>query len=380
MNQIASRKWQIAALKDYFAINPRPHYTLEATPGSGKTRFALAAGQRLLDEKEIDWVIIVCPTVEIKDGWNRAIKSHTRMRFNARVVTYQAIGNGTNSLSQDLRELCATNRVLVIFDEIHHAAKENCWGNGIQLTFCTPRKTANRIICLTGTCFRSDSNRISFVTYKDGESVPDFKYTYLQALNDGVCRPVSFPHYDGLMEWISEGEPDHATLSGKKSRSKTLNCYRTAFTTTLPYLPGLIQQANEKLVHLRGRDPIAGALITCASQTHARNTAELVRDITGVNPALIISDNPKSANMIKEFRDSHDPWMVAVNMISEGADIPRLRVGVYASTIINSELFFRQFVGRLLRTPEGTLPHLPLDLSAYLFMAALPELIGYATN
>ena len=39
-------------------------------------------------------------------------------------------------------------------------------------------------------------------------------------------------------------------------------------------------------------------------------------------------------------------------MVSEGVDIPRLRVGVYATTT-STELFFRQAVGRLVRWTRG---------------------------
>src|SRR5207237_7234135 len=47
-----------------------------------------------------------------------------------------------------------------------------------------------------------------------------------------------------------------------------------------------------------------------------------------------------------------EPWLVAVRMVSEGVDIPRLRVGVYATTT-TTELFFRQAVGRFVRWTRG---------------------------
>ena len=50
----------------------------------------------------------------------------------------------------------------------------------------------------------------------------------------------------------------------------------------------------------------------------------------------------------RRFADGDAPWIVAVRMVSEGVDIPRLRVGVYATNTV-TELFFRQAVGRLVR-------------------------------
>ena len=49
---------------------------------------------------------------------------------------------------------------------------------------------------------------------------------------------------------------------------------------------------------------------------------------------------------------SMDEWIVACTMMSEGIDIPRLRVGAYAITI-TTKLYFRQFLGCITRrTPR----------------------------
>jgi type I site-specific restriction endonuclease len=60
-------------------------------------------------------------------------------------------------------------------------------------------------------------------------------------------------------------------------------------------------------------------------------------------------------------------------MISEGVDIPRLRVGIYATNVI-SELFFRQAVGRFVRFTPGI-----EEQSAYLYIPADAQLVEYAT-
>lgn len=86
----------------------------------------------------------------------------------------------------------------------------------------------------------------------------------------------------------------------------------------------------------------------------ARKIAKLLKVITNEEPTVAISDEENSSRQIQEFarRGNQKRWIVAVKMVSEGVDIPRLRVGVYATTVL-SELFFRQAVGRFVRVIPG---------------------------
>ena len=67
---------------------------------------------------------------------------------------------------------------------------------------------------------------------------------------------------------------------------------------------------------------------------------------------MVLHTEANAARKLADFRSSRDPWIVAVNMVSEGVDIPRLRVGVYA-TAAKTPLIFRQIVGRFVRTIPG---------------------------
>ncbi len=62
------RTWQREALHKYFE-EPRKDYTVTATPGAGKTTFALMLAKRLMDESKIDRIIIVCPTDHLRTQW-----------------------------------------------------------------------------------------------------------------------------------------------------------------------------------------------------------------------------------------------------------------------------------------------------------------------
>jgi superfamily II DNA or RNA helicase len=92
--------------------------------------------------------------------------------------------------------------------------------------------------------------------------------------------------------------------------------------------------------------------VVAADADHARRIARALRDATGRPPVVVLHAEPRSAAKLVEFTVSREPWIVAVNMVSEGVDIPRLRVGVYA-TAAKTALVFRQIVGRFVRTIPG---------------------------
>jgi hypothetical protein len=64
--------------------------------------------------------------------------------------------------------------------------------------------------------------------------------------------------------------------------------------------------------------------------------------------------------------------MVAVRMVSEGVDVPRLAVGVYA-TSVSTALFFAQAVGRFVRVRQR-------GETASVFVPSVPVLLGFAAE
>ena len=87
---------------------------------------------------------------------------------------------------------------------------------------------------------------------------------------------------------------------------------------------------------------------------------------------VVVSDDPRASGKIAEFAANDRPWLVAVRMVSEGVDIPRLRVGVYATTT-STELFFRQAVGRFVRWQAGR-----ASRKAYVYVPDDPRLRHHA--
>jgi hypothetical protein len=123
-----------------------------------------------------------------------------------------------------------------------------------------------------------------------------------------------------------------------------------------------------------GSHPDAGGLAIAADSEHARRIAKLIREVTGASPVMVLHQEARAAEKLADFTRSTDPWIVAVNMVSEGVDIPRLRVGVY-STAAKTPLIFRQIVGRFVRTIPGRPPE-----PSWLYVPADPVLRDHAAR
>lgn len=350
------REWQHRAWSTYTAQNQRD-FLCVATPGAGKTTFALrVAHDSILEHPSRLRVVLVAPSDQLKRQWAKAaartcgiqlqtdwVSSDGRETddFDGMVVTYQAVAAAPHVF----RAEAARKPTLVIFDEIHHAGERLTWGERIRLAF----EPAYRRLLLSGTPFRTDGKMIPFVTYDGDQCVADFTYSYKHALQDGVCRAVLFPRFDGEMRWWSDGGMQTATFRDELSEEEASRRLRTALDPSGSWLRDVLRDANRQLDEIRaGNDPKAGALVVCKDQAHARATADLLRAISGIAPTVAVSEDPAASDLIERFGRSDDRWIVAVRMVSEGVDIPRLRVGVYATNVI-SRLFFRQVVGRLVR-------------------------------
>jgi superfamily II DNA or RNA helicase len=280
----------------------------------------------------------------------------------------QAIG-----LRHSLHEFCERERPIVILDEVHHTEGPvrdrdgNSWGHAVEFS-CGP---ASFKLCTTGTPFREGNNPISFVNYNDnGEAVALVRYTYADAIKDGVCRPIEFTLFEGTVEWDGRTANFSDKLTKKLSRQRL----RAALSTDGDFPRTLLAVANEQLEKIRagtGVDARAGGLVVACDIDHANAISEELFSVSGRRPVLVNSKVDDAHEQINAFREGDDPWIVGINMMSEGVDIPRLRVGVYASNI-RAALYFHQFCGRFSRVMESR------DERSYVFMPADPELEAIA--
>ncbi len=371
------RAWQRLAL-ERLAGWREGSFLISAAPGAGKTRPALELAKRLLAQRAVSRIAVLCPTTPLTRQWASAAAGlgvqlvpdaagpRPPRDFHGVSVTYARVASDPRGWAGQIAP-----DTLVILDEAHHLGEDLAWGTGFQRAFAA----APRRLLLSGTPFRSDATPIPGVRY-DSErlAVPDVSYTYAEAVADGICRPVSFVTFDGSLSWRSGDDVLESSFETILTAREASRRYRTAISTELPDgLPRILREADAKLRALRAaghRD--AGALAVAADATHARRIAKLLGEATGRAPVVVLHTEARASRKLAAFRDSRDPWIVAVNMVSEGVDIPRLRVGVYA-TAAKTPLIFRQIVGRFVRTIPGRPPE-----PSWLYLPAEPVLCAHA--
>jgi superfamily II DNA or RNA helicase len=383
----ALRSWQRRALVRYLAAQPRD-FLVVATPGSGKTAFALRVAAELLADGVVVQITVVVPTEHLKTQWALAAArvgialdpkfsnsaAHTSSEYHGVVVTYAQVA------SHPTRHRVRTEnrRTLVVFDEIHHGGDAKSWGDAIREAF----DDATRRLALTGTPFRSDDSAIPFVTYApDAErlmrSQADHTYGYAEALADGVVRPVVFLAYSGEARWrerVGQKDVVHAARLGQPlTAEQTARAWRTVLDAKGEWIPAVLQAADTRLTQLRnGGVPDAGAMVIASDQKAARAYAAVLTRLTGETPTVVLSDDPGSSARISEYSAGTGRWLVAVRMVSEGVDVPRLAVGVYA-TSASTPLFFAQAIGRYVRSRQP-------GETASIFLPSVPTLLDLASE
>ncbi|MFZ2964685.1 MAG: DEAD/DEAH box helicase [Rhodoglobus sp.] len=377
------RAWQAEALDRYFEREPRD-FLAAATPGAGKTTFALRLAVELIARRVVDRVTVVAPTDHLKRQWaDAAHRVGLRLdpgyangsawggrRFHGMAVTYAQV-----AVKASLhRQITESARTLVILDEVHHGGDALSWGDAIREAF----EPAARRLSLTGTPFRSDTAPIPFVTYAPTEqgirtSLTDYSYGYGRALADGVVRPVIFMAYAGKMRWRTRmGDEMEARLGEPDTQDVTAQAWRTALDPTGEWMPSVLRAADLRLTEVRHAIPDAGGLVIATDQESARAYAKLLHEITGEAPTVVLSDEKESSSRIETFAESERRWMVAVRMVSEGVDVPRLAVGVYATSAA-TPLYFAQAVGRFVRARRR-------GETASIFLPSVPSLMSLATQ
>lgn len=347
-------------------------FLASATPAAGKTTFGLHIAHRMLSAGFVSRVVVAGPTTHICRQWaadagrygidlepNRPNSDGPESGdFHGVAVTYQTIAAGPETH----RQAAARRPTLLIADEPHHMGDQAAWGLQTRKAFDGARFR----LLLSGTPFRSDNSAIPWVAYDDdGLSQADYSYGYPQALVDRVCRPITFLPYDGEMEWVSDGRLRSADFDLVLPAAESARRLRTALSPEGEWMGEVLRDGDARLSEVRADGhPDAGGLVIASDQDHARAIAARLASISGEKPELVMSDEPGASRRIADFASSGRRWLVSVLMVSEGVDIPRLRVGVYA-TAARTELFFRQVVGRFIRATPG-----PRRQMSYLLMPA----------
>jgi superfamily II DNA or RNA helicase len=381
------RKWQRAALQKVVESRSegRGHALIAACPGAGKTRLTVEVWKTYASH-DCEVMVVVVPSRALKRQWKTAFKSfgvgaldavknkileahayHDEEMFDAnrpiQVYTYAQIASNPDLF----RILCSRHRVFVVFDEIHHADDDEKFGEALVYAF----EAADFRLSLSGTPFNTRGGRLAFcevekITDDDGRDInrtkTDYAYSYGDALSVAgtpedpeVVRPVQFVRWNGLATWQrmypSKGITVEKTVTGAK---KSDPLWPLLDMVNGQYLPRMIDAAIQRLMEIREHQSNAGMLITAMDRDHCEQIAMYLRSKGIHDSRTIVYDTPGAADAIIDFGRSKDRVLIAVKMISEGVDIKRLRVGVYASNIL-TQMFFIQFIGRFIRW-DGSLP------------------------
>ena len=377
------RAWQEAALQKSLKWLVEKatdrHFLINAAPGAGKTKAACAIAASLFEMKLIDRVIVIAPRVGVVNQWADDFKFVTDRKMS-RVTGADsddeiemdvcATWHAVQSLKDVFHSACMKQRVMVICDEHHHAAVEAAWGSSADDAFAS----AKYVLILTGTPIRSDGKNSIWLQNNAGViDFPEegsFTLTYGEAVDLGYCRPATFHRHEGRFTvdlqggekiQVSSKEPVELDASLRKIEGlqRALNFYVLACTPqyeadkATPKVDGyqgtMVEYASAKLDDLRMRMANAAGLVIAPSIEMAEYFVELIEEIEGERPEIVHNDLKNAENRIERFRHSTKRWIVSVAMVSEGVDIPRLRVLIYLPKA-QTELAFRQALGRVVRS------------------------------
>lgn len=389
------RRWQAQAMPIVLDAIEKEPVLIEACPGAGKTRFGLEVAYRLVVAGEISRVIVVVPTLAIADEWQQSSSAATSRspklplrsqrdwrsvdpvgeEWLGAIITYQSLFASTEMFLAHATDPGQTT--LVIFDEVHHAGSGAAWGIAAQEAFAA---SAAAILSMSGTPFRTDRDPIIFVPSEGGNARPHYRYSYDQAILDRACRPVQFVEARGETTFRTEDNQIHSVTFDEEALTRVGEQRR--LRAALEWIgrgsiaEKMLVDANQYLIELRrSGDSDAAGLVVCIDCDHVAKVADhMAASLGRVRPVVACSrlldeNDPDPANAIRLFRRSHDPWIVAVNMVSEGVDIPRLRVVVYLTNRLTL-LSFRQIVGRVVRTDPAN-----VDDHGRVYVPADPRLL-----
>ena len=373
---ISLRAWQAACVDAALSrYKHSPHFFCQATPGAGKSRMAAEIARQLLLTGEIDLVLCFAPSCQVAEGLRKTFSGVLNRKFDGLLgsvgvaTTYQ----GMHHQGEEFWRLLDKYRVFAVFDEIHHCAGHdpllsNSWG---QIILQRIQDRAAYTLALSGTPWRSDERAIALARYSnpEGRLICDFRYGIEEAISDKVCRPPRIVLIDNNAIRLTEQVGNSSTDVVYPSIAQLLTESPVNFEDLLSndeIVQQTIELGSERLNEIRKVTPNAAGLVVATNVRHANQIASILR-ARGESCLVVTNQTPGAQGLIDKFRNSNDRWIVAVGMISEGTDIPRLQVCCYLSRI-RTELHYRQVLGRVLRRMGD------IDEHAWLYALAEPLL------
>lgn len=371
------RDWQFEAEQaelDYLREGgTRP--LLAACPGAGKTTYGVRRACRFFNQENGQLVIVVAPTTNIKLQWIKAFR---------RTGCFKVTGNVENSLIRDRLENaeCIKSEyevivvtyaqlakepelfrhypdrytTLVIADEVHHADDQAAFGNALTRL----ADAAQAHLALSGTPFNSEGGALAMCdsepTLEDGKQVrrtiPFYTYTYGKALADKnkVCRVIEFGITHGKATTTYQSLVTGDTFDRITEGKRKTDSLRPFLDTEGEFLPTLLEDAIQRFDAVKAHHRRAAMLVVAQDTTAAAEIEKMLFERCGSRYSIqrIVHDTEKAHERIERLPKDNTDIVVTVRMISEGIDVHRFRVGVFAADY-TTQMFFIQFVGRFVR-------------------------------
>ncbi|TDX32140.1 superfamily II DNA or RNA helicase [Modicisalibacter xianhensis] len=399
------RSWQVRCIQQALkTLSPTtPHFLCQATPGAGKMRMAAVLADELMGRGDIDTVIYLGPTTAVVECAAETLSDVTGQPMDGRLgaagatYTYHAL----HYRLDELKRLCEQARVLLS----HHAAGRNDGMDGLiganrwGLALLALERHVRYTLALSGTPWRTDGSCLpllrymtatpdapgpdnSFTRVNDEQTepakyqlIPDFIYSLSEAIQESICRLPRLHLVDNRdIQLTAYHQLSGRTETHRYSSIPHLLCHPAMHYSNLlrhsAPMAHLLDLGCQQLFTLRQHDPDAAGLVVASDIAHAETLAEQLED-RGQSVCLVTSKSPGAHARLRAFREDTMPWIVAVGMVSEGVDIPRLRVCCYLSHV-RTEQAFRQVLGRIIRR-EGA-----GDPECYLFALNEPTLRHFA--
>jgi superfamily II DNA or RNA helicase len=373
------RHWQVDSVDialNHYASGKR-HFLCLATPGAGKTVMAAEVAARLFEQDKIDFVLCFAPSITVSEGITYTFSNRFKARFDGVIGAVGCAYTYQNILffKEDFWQLLQQNRVLVVFDEIHHCAgssleNANAWGEEI---IANVQSQAEYTLALTGTPWRSDKAPIVLSNYVGDDAKIEFHYSYglKQAVRDRVCRSPKLVLIDNDKMSVTDEEKQHKIFGSFKALLEESMVSYQSVIINHEVMRHILQKGCDKLTKIRYMNPQAGGLVVASSVEHACQIIRMLREDLNQSAVLVTYKQVKPSGIIAQFRHSSTQWIVSVGMVSEGTDIPRLQVCCHLSRV-KTELYFRQVLGRILRVNDAT------NQEAWLYTFAEPKLTEFA--
>ncbi len=398
------RRWQRSAFARIENILSQKidRALVAACPGSGKTLLSAHIIDLLL-KRGVACVVVVVPSKALKRQWYKALREvglnsvhdvdNSTLEYRhyrgddmfdptrpINIVTYAQVASNPDLFAA----LCSRHKTVCVLDEIHHADDEERFGTALITAF----SDAVFKLSLSGTPFNTKGGNLAFCSTKieinnEGKeeriTIADYNYSYGEAMraegtedDPKVVRAVQFVRWKGTA-WVNlrdrtTGNIKHVVFNGKKS-----DPLFPLLDPDSDNLQKMVKAGLAKLEEIRRHQSNAGMLITAQDSSHCEAIADYIKSL-GVRDYVVIKyDVPGAHALIEQFEKSAQRVLIAVKMISEGVDIKRLRVGVYASNVL-TRMFFTQFIGRFVRWDDA----INWGQISYVFIPYHEVLVKYA--